>query len=488
MFLKNTKLLWQTGVMVMNACVGEARTVCEGPRLCISRRTDSYACATEENKQHAPDKENGDIHGKVVSMTFTHHQQPEFTIVQQTKPKYRSLLPTDSACAKAALTARISRSNERDRVPFPSAPAISQNEFPVHDEGYTRHRPFTHSSLMSPPLTPKLSLQEVFDGPLHSPSERRAVTTHPVVPPSPYDPTATPSFRHSPPTLPWDQPWRFPSPSHPLHSRARELSLSMLTTATVSPAVKGPSASPSVMTSSPITSPGAIAVTEDAHRVIRPSPKSLFSRGQLPVPITDRMYTETHRSRIQESPLSRNARPRHSSLKAVSETTEEWFSDAPLNSSPGLVRSASDGLLDGSNPLDVHDPFSNIYRPWVDTGYRSNDSPQDSTSPPVPTSEVDSPVLRANTLPGDDGIDGSKPASVGLGMGLMEPFGFLGDRMEGEFYGLVFSSLGDVQDENEVEAALASLAYDHVGSNEYFAGYDIASPSRKKRRTVDNLA
>ncbi len=45
---------------------------------------------------------------------------------------------------------------------------------------------------------------------------------------SPYDPSLTPAFRHSSPKLPSDQPWRFPSPAHPLYSRQRQVSLSQL--------------------------------------------------------------------------------------------------------------------------------------------------------------------------------------------------------------------------------------------------------------------
>ncbi|KAF7310986.1 hypothetical protein HMN09_00641900 [Mycena chlorophos] len=53
-------------------------------------------------------------------------------------------------------------------------------------------------------------------------------TPEPVIPPaSPYNPLLTPSFRHSPPRLPSDHPWRFNSPSHPLH-RSRNVSLTML--------------------------------------------------------------------------------------------------------------------------------------------------------------------------------------------------------------------------------------------------------------------
>ncbi|KAJ7235912.1 hypothetical protein B0H12DRAFT_1141090 [Mycena haematopus] len=84
------------------------------------------------------------------------------------------------------------------------------------------------------------------------------ISTARVVPPaSPYDPLLTPSFRHSPPRLPSDQPWRFPSPSHPMH-RSRELSLTMLGDAspiTSSPIVlKRPARAATTPLSSPCTS------------------------------------------------------------------------------------------------------------------------------------------------------------------------------------------------------------------------------------------
>ncbi|EGO30285.1 hypothetical protein SERLADRAFT_431789 [Serpula lacrymans var. lacrymans S7.9] len=60
-------------------------------------------------------------------------------------------------------------------------------------------------------------------------------SVNPTIPPSPYNPLRTPSFRHSAPQLPSDQPWRFPSPSHPLHSRNREFCLSTLARGVVSP-------------------------------------------------------------------------------------------------------------------------------------------------------------------------------------------------------------------------------------------------------------
>ncbi|KAG9314448.1 hypothetical protein JVU11DRAFT_5245 [Chiua virens] len=109
-----------------------------------------------------------------------------------------------------------------------------------------------------------------------------------LLPVSPYDPTLTPSFRHSPPRLPSDQPWRFPSPSHPLHSRARELCLGMLVRGGISPAVKAStsnSSSPSVGTPSIIRTPssavGRSKPFNDAFGsspvIFRASPRQLFT-------------------------------------------------------------------------------------------------------------------------------------------------------------------------------------------------------------------
>lgn len=83
----------------------------------------------------------------------------------------------------------------------------------------------------TPPLTPQTSRiargEPVLALPTPSDILNPASSTpyHRAVPESPYNPLATPAFRHSPPRLPSDQPWRFPSPTHPLHSSATELTL-----------------------------------------------------------------------------------------------------------------------------------------------------------------------------------------------------------------------------------------------------------------------
>ncbi|KAJ7786426.1 hypothetical protein B0H16DRAFT_1446177 [Mycena metata] len=194
-----------------------------------------------------------------------------------------------------------------------------------------------------------------------SPASRR------VIPPaSPYDPLLTPSFRHSPPRLPSDQPWRFPSPSHPMHW-SRELSLTMLggdSPVKASPiAPRGRArAATTPLSSSPCTS------SFGTPERIRPFP-TLFSSG-----------TEHFASTPPSS-----ARPR---ARTVSELSDEWISSKPL-------------LLNDQNPFLDCD-ISDISKSWDD----------DVNSPPSSSPEGDGAEV-ARPAP---------PAGVGLGIGLLEPF------------------------------------------------------------------
>jgi hypothetical protein len=84
----------------------------------------------------------------------------------------------------------------------------------------------------TPPHTPQSSRIARSSEPvlaISTPSELQPTSSTPFRKPipeaSPYNPLATPAFRHSPPRLPSDQPWRFPSPTHPLHLGADKLTL-----------------------------------------------------------------------------------------------------------------------------------------------------------------------------------------------------------------------------------------------------------------------
>ncbi|KAF7307011.1 hypothetical protein MIND_00494100 [Mycena indigotica] len=101
-----------------------------------------------------------------------------------------------------------------------------------------------------------------------------------VIPPaSPYDPLLTPSFRHSPPRLPSDHPWRYNSPSHPLH-RSRNVSLTMLRGD--SPIIQTPLLKKSMDgLSSPCGSSTLAFRTPESVLKILPFPRSLFARSKL---------------------------------------------------------------------------------------------------------------------------------------------------------------------------------------------------------------
>ncbi|KAK7064142.1 hypothetical protein R3P38DRAFT_2822681 [Favolaschia claudopus] len=159
-----------------------------------------------------------------------------------------------------------------------------------------------------------------------------------VVPPaSPYDPLLyTPSFRHSPPRLPSDQPWRFPSPSHPMHW-SRELSLTML-------GDSGP------VSNSPIV-----------------FPKTRF--------------------RASTTPASSPCTPR------LSFVTPESFAPLPraLLFSPGLELASSSPCKRARTLSDVSDDWNSVSTFMTPPPFRGNahDSPP-SSSPEAPSSAVQS--------------------------------------------------------------------------------------------------
>ncbi|KAI0375322.1 hypothetical protein BV20DRAFT_933432 [Pilatotrama ljubarskyi] len=85
----------------------------------------------------------------------------------------------------------------------------------------------------TPPQTPGLS-----------PSKSSATKLN-IPPESPYDPRRTPAFRHSPPRLPSDQPWRASSAA--VNQAVRQLTLGMLVCGEASPNVRGLDVSPIVI-------------------------------------------------------------------------------------------------------------------------------------------------------------------------------------------------------------------------------------------------
>lgn len=354
-----------------------------------------------------------------------------------------------------------------DDFPVPSAPVIKQNEFPAPssppvlkllDEGVA--------------LTDSYGLRtsQVDD------SSASPQTSRFTVPMSPYDPTLTPSFRHSPPRLPSDQPWRFPSPSHPLHSGAREFCLSMLARAT--PATKGPSvtdsSSPSTGTTSIMNTPssttfrgktfgdlGSIFTEGSSPIIFRPSPRHLFSDSRSPVPVFARL---DFRKRLNDSPLGGGPRRKlgHDRKKTAMSNSFDlqggWLSDNSLSSSASSLSSTA---IPSPARLTSDDPFGSPFKPLEST--LRHPPEKRVTSPPQSSPEAESPVMRHFRLPDNETSESNSDGLVGLGIGLMAPFDLSTCR--------VSHREAEEKDEAEVEGVLMDVAD------------ELAPPSKKRRVT-----
>lgn len=308
------------------------------------------------------------------------------------------------------------------------------------------------------------------------------LTAPTTLPMSPYDPTLTPSFRHSPPRLPSDQPWRFPSPSHPLHSRARELCLGMLVRGGSSPVIKAStndSSSPSLGTSSIIHTPSSAAGRSKPFNdafgsspvIFRASPRQLFPDGQSPFPASNALDL---RKRVNDSPLGGGLRRRMhyrkpSTMNSSFDLHGDWLSDASLSSSSTI---GTESPIRSSN----EDPFGGLYKPLLKP--RTREGGADRTpSPCGSSSEVESPVVR-NARHSNVGAPELEAGLVGLGIGLMAPFRLSTCRTQSN-HGTEGSLMED--DEEEVERVLTDCS---PGSpTEKLCSRHLRSPPLKRRRT-----
>lgn len=466
MFSKSTKSPCQIDATVMSALAGVDQTV--GAKR-FSSGWPTQIGSTEENKQVAS-KPHHESLDNFISIDVD--PQSEFRNTSH-KSKFRSLLPAEEA------NQRSSSSKSTDDT-LPPTPKIPQDGFPATlEDNKHRNHPLSKSHVppISPPLTPQSSMSS---DPANTSMESDSLaatsppSTLPVVPPSPYDPLLTPSFRHSPPRLPSDQPWRFPSPSHPLHSRSRELSLSMLVRDRNSPAAKSSpiiGESPRLEQASPAPSPRIfgssigkrsildLGTPESLEKFRRPSPRALFSKGRPPVLGGRPQYC------IQESPLRRSSRAitrghKHSN----SELSDEWLSEVSLT--------ASTSNLDTSELLTGSDPFAIMYSPWGSLTNNVHQATRERSSSPVASAGAESPVLRNSTL----------HTGVGLGIGLLGPFTLPDDARHAggsDFNGmLTYASLAEEEDdEAEVACFLAVSTKDNIA-----AGTREKTPPLKKRR------
>lgn len=344
-------------------------------------------------------KSHDEVHDRIVNMDVV--PQTELQTASH-KSRFRSLLPAEEVHHHER-----ERPKTKHKLRSPSVPLLASSPENSEVSCHVSSQPLLPTS----PLTPHLSLSSDSTVISHASSDAPSSPTSAfaAIPPSPYNPLLTPSFRHSPPGLPSDQPWRFPSPSHPLHSQARELSLSMLVRDFRSPTVKQPTLldqSPIGLQSSPAPSPARehkiglpIYETPQSNlKLPKRMAKTLLLRNQLSSPLAESSTAERNKYRIG-SPLARSSQvtPLKRHRKMLSELTDDWLSEASFLS-PG-------NLSLGRPQLMGSDPFVAMYNPWTpvraDLAIRG--------TPLKSTLEAESPVLRSTS-------------SVGLGIGLLEPF------------------------------------------------------------------
>ena len=346
---------------------------------------------TEENRQHPASRNRDENHDNLVSMVVAPQTDPENI---SHKSRFRSV--------RGVGVPRNLRERGRKKSPEtidePFSPLLTK-DFPEPTEDieesetlFPSFSPMTpHASTSSDP--PNIS-SEISDKVL----DNSPAVPHPLVPDTPYDPLQTPSFRHSPPRLPSDQPWRYPSPSHPLHLRTRELSLSMLVPNHPSPITTGVNparGSPSVVHSSPLSQAGSssefdIIETPARSKSLFPKPFTKSFRAPTPSPLS--FGNVTCSNGASPFTLSLRSGPRRQRKRPL-DISEGWES---------YLVSSSDMTMGSTN----NDPFA-VYNSWP----LIEDSVISPVRNPKP-SEFDSPVLRSGTL----------ITTVGLGIGLLDPF------------------------------------------------------------------
>ncbi|KAI0304940.1 hypothetical protein BC826DRAFT_24759 [Russula brevipes] len=288
-------------------------------------------------------------------------------IDEATKTRLRSLRPVASTSASALSDRKNGNESDIDAdLHVLSAPWIPQGEFPVLEPPLDLSQPplsqaDSRGSPTPPPNSPRSISPEVAP-PSH---EASPSPTLPVIPMSPYNPLTTPSFRHSPPRHPSDQPWRYPSPSHPLHFTTLDVSLGMAMREQASPSGTAPvptaiDVSPVIIApsdgkASSFNTPRAVIFgKKDMRRsTTKPTPRRLFISSSLPTPIAAELFSLDRPRPSEESPLRRMGSrytPRASKAAMFAPTRIK------MSGPPGV------------SPTLGEDPFGNLYGTVIDPG------------------------------------------------------------------------------------------------------------------------
>lgn len=448
------------------------RHVYEKHKIAMSNRRDNHdrtrgrRAAHKDHRQGTSDKEN---------LSDDPRRDVKPLELCPTKSRARSPL-TPSKTFSSNFTGDPTA--EPETASIPSTPLIEQAKIPRSDHHHEGEQVPSNEVLRTGPVEQGEShSQPKPEGTFLSPK-----TTNFLVPFSPYDPTLTPSFRHSPPRLPSDQPWRFPSPSHPLHSKAREMCLSMLVRGGASPVVKG---DPTACSSSPSMGPPSIINTPcslverralgdmapvfiggNSPVIFRPSPRQLFADGQSPISSFNHL---DYRKRLNDSPLGGGLRRRSnlrkkSTMASTLDVQNGWLSDASLSSAGSMT-------VGSPARLTHDDPFGNLYKPLLQP--KTNDGIHQRSPSPLSSDEAGSPVVR-KTRPSGVGAPELEAGVVGLGIGLMAPFTLSTLRTASSGY--------DEADELEVERSLADAQRQHSQGTCGEGGEDEDLPPLKRRR------
>lgn len=413
----NAKSMWRRHVFEKHKiAMSNRRDTAERPRgrgtaseplefASATRPLLTSSARTEENRIPAA-RPREDFHESLVSMDVA--PQTDSRGVSH-KSRFRTMLSSDES--------RRRRTRGADES-APAAPRIPQGEFSVMSDDET----YPADATVAPPTPPRTPKGFFSSDPASSSDDADTTSplTLPIIPQSPYDPSATPSFRHSPPRLPSDQPWLFPSPTHPFSLR-RNLSLGMLLGGFSSPSTCGsPAPQNKGIDASPMTSLiRELATPSSLTRLPRPSPQLLFSGGRFLGP---------------DHSVGKGPRGHR---KMLSVSSEDWFSEE------ALVSATTSPL---GNVGLLSDPFTAIYehlKPVNVDGEGAHESAHLSISHTDP----ESPVLRSGPL----------PTGVGLGIGLLKPFTLGDDDDEGIPFDETYLSLGeDELEEAEIAGALRS--------------------------------